>query len=95
MAKTTKKESAQPDKAAKSKKESKKKGSEPAKEQVSWLLQLIQFLKESWGEFRKVQWPTPRKAINQSIVVLITVVMMILLVNLYDFISGFLLGFIL
>lgn len=90
MAKATKKEAAQPDKPAKS-----KKSKEPAQSQASSLQRLIQFVKDAWGEFRKVQWPKPRQAMNQSVIVLVTVVVMILLVNLYDFISGFLLGFIL
>lgn len=87
MAKTTKKEVAKTEKKATSKKDSKKK----AKEQES---SLQQFVKDSWGEFRKIQWPTPKQATNESIVVLITVIFVIALVNFYDFVSGFLLGFI-
>lgn len=94
MAKATNKESAkeQDSKAASSKKDSKKKGQE---EQVSGPAQLQQFVKDSWGEFRKIQWPTPRQATNESIVVLLTVVFVIALVNLYDFVSNFVLSLIL
>lgn len=56
---------------------------------------LVQFTKDSWSEYRKVQWPTPRQVTVESIVVLITVIFVIALVNFYDFISNFLLSFIL
>lgn len=95
MAKATKKEAAHPEKPAKSKKDSAKKGKEPAVAEASLLKRGVQFSKDAWGEFQKIQWPTPRHAMNQSVVVLFTVILIILLVNLYDFISGFLLGFIL
>lgn len=94
MAKATNKESAKEhvSKAASGKKDSKKKGQE---EQVSGPAQLQQFVKDSWSEFRKIQWPTPRQATNESIVVLLTVVFVIALVNLYDFVSNFVLSLIL
>lgn len=91
MAKATKKEAAPKDKAAAPKKDNKKKGPE----QAPALQRFQQFVKDSWGEFRKIQWPTPRQATNESIVVLITVVFMIALVNFYDLISNFILSFIL
>jgi len=90
MAKATKKET-EANKASGSKKDGKKK----AKEEQSSLKNLQQFMKDSWTEFNKIQWPTPRQAINESIVVLIVVVFIIGLVNLYDMFSGFLLSFIL
>lgn len=90
MARTTKKETAKTEKKAAPKKNSKKK----AKEQESSLQRLQQFIKDSWGEFRKIQWPTPKQATNESIVVLITVIFVVALVNFYDFITSFLLGFI-
>lgn len=101
MAKATNKESTKDhkdkdqkdSKAASPKKDSKKKGKD--KEELSGPQQLQQFLKDSWGEFRKIQWPTPKQATNESIIVLMTVIFVIAMVNLYDFISNFLLGFIL
>ncbi len=90
MAKATKKE-LDANKGSGSKKDSKKK----AKEEQSSLKNLQQFVKDSWAEFKKIQWPTPRQAINESIVVLIVVVFIIGLVNLYDMFSGYLLSFIL
>jgi len=95
MAKATNKESAKEQKdskAASSKKDSKKKAQE---EQVSGPAQLQQFVKDSWSEFQKIQWPTPRQATNESVIVLLTVVFVIALVNLYDFVSNFVLSFIL
>lgn len=86
MAKATKQESA----PAKSK--GKKSKTQPTE---SGPQKLIQFSKDSWGEYRKIQWPTPRQVTVESIVVLITVIFVISLVNFYDFISNFLLGFIL
>jgi len=86
-AKDSKKDSSKESK----KKDSKKKGEEEASNPK----EIVQFVKDSWGEFRKIQWPTPRQAANESVVVLLTVIFMIALVNLYDFISNFLLGFIL
>lgn len=74
-------------------KDSKKKGKEV--ETVSGPAQLQQFVKDSWGEFRKIQWPTPRQAANESVVVLITVIFIIALVNCYDWIATTLLSFIL
>lgn len=104
MAKATNKESAKdqqdkdPKSAAKAgkadgKKDAKKKGKD--QEEESGPQQLQQFIKDSWSEFRKIQWPTPRQVTNESIVVLLTVVFMIALINFYDFISSFILGFIL
>lgn len=95
MAKAPNKESTKDPKDAKAgvaKKDSKKKGQE---ESLSGPAQLQQFVKDSWGEFRKIQWPTPRQATNESIVVLATVVFVIALVNLYDYVSTLLLGTIL
>ncbi|HEY9843078.1 MAG: preprotein translocase subunit SecE [Candidatus Sericytochromatia bacterium] len=102
MAKATNKESAkdQKDKDSKvapakkdSKKDAKKKGKD--NEELSSPQQLQQFIKDSWVEFRKIQWPTPRQAANESIVVLLTVIFVIALVRSYDWISNFILGFIL
>lgn len=90
MAKTTKKETAPKEKAAQGKKDAKK-----AKEELSGLQRLVQYFKDSWAEFKKVQWPTPRQAANESIVVLVTVIFVIGLVNFYDLISNYLLSFIL
>lgn len=90
MAKATKKE-LDAKKNSGSKKDNKKK----AKEEQSSLSNLLQFVKDSWMEFKKIQWPTPRQAINESIVVLIVVVFIIGLVNLYDMFSGLVLSFIL
>ncbi|PKL75157.1 MAG: preprotein translocase subunit SecE [Candidatus Melainabacteria bacterium HGW-Melainabacteria-1] len=96
MAKATNKESAKDQKASKpdvSKKDKKKaKDKEP---EISSLKRLQLFLKESWGEFRKIQWPTPKQAANESVIVLITVVFMIALVTLYDLFSNYILSFIL
>ncbi len=83
MAKATKQESG-----------SRAKGKAP-KAQESTPQRFNQFVKDSWGEFKKVQWPTPRQATVESIVVLITVIFVIALVNFYDYISNFLLSFIL
>lgn len=91
MAKTTKKEAAPKDKSAGSKKESKKKGKEPE----STPQKTVQFFKDSWSEFRKIQWPTPKQATNESIVVLLTVLFIIALVKLYDYVSIYVLHFIL
>lgn len=86
MAKATKQESTN----AKSKgKKSKAQAPESAPQK------LVQFSKDSWSEYRKIQWPTPRQVTVESIVVLITVIFVIALVNFYDFISNFLLSFIL
>ncbi len=97
MAKATNKESAKNQKSTKengSKADTKKKGSEK-EAQPNWVMAQQQFVKESWSEFRKIQWPTPRQAANESIVVLITVVFMIALITGYDWLSNFLLSFIL
>lgn len=100
MAKATNKESAKDQKnkdpkAAAPKKDTKKKGKEAEAASGNKAQDLVQFVKDSWSEFRKIQWPTPRQAANESIVVLATVVFMILLVNVYDAVCGYLLNFIL
>lgn len=97
MAKATNKESAQNQKKAKdsgSKSDSKKKGGDK-EVKLSWVQEQQQFVKDSWSEFRKIQWPTPRQAANESIVVLITVLFVIALVTGYDWASNYLLSFIL
>lgn len=86
MAKATKQESAP------AKNKGKKSKAQPPE---STPQKLIQFSKDSWGEYRKIQWPTPRQVTVESIVVLITVIFVVALVNFYDFISNFLLSFIL
>lgn len=79
------------------KKENKKKGKEAVEKAspAEGVQNLQQFVKDSWSEFRKIQWPTPRQVTNESIVVLVTVVFMIVLVNFYDFICNYFLSFIL
>lgn len=43
-----------------------------------------QFSKDSFGELKKIQWPTKKQAVSETIVVLITVVSLTLLVLLFD-----------
>ena len=94
---STKDQNKQESKKSAPKKESKKKGKEAVEKAnpAEGLQNLQQFVKDSWTEFRKIQWPTPRQVTNESVVVLITVVFMILLVNCYDFICNYFLSFIL
>ena len=84
MSKAVKKESAsQKESEAQAKaKESKKKDAQPS---VSKLESGKLFVQESWAEFRKIQWPTLPKAINQSLVVLATVTFLALLVTSWTF----------
>lgn len=94
MSKAVKKESAskkESETQAKAK-ESKKKDAQPS---VSKLESGKLFVQESWAEFRKIQWPTLPKAINQSLVVLATVTFLALLVTTYDWLANFILNLIL
>jgi preprotein translocase SecE subunit len=89
MSKATKKETSDSEKTSKAKSKEKK-----PKEQVNQIQVFIQFCKDSWTEFKKIQWPTRKQAFNESVIVLITVVFIVTLVNFYDFISHYLLNFI-
>lgn len=84
MAKT--KESAKSDNAKKGKK---------SQDQGNAVQNFAQFSKDSWAEFQKIQWPTPRQAMIESFVVLLTVIFVIALVQFYDMISGFIVGLLL
>ena len=54
----------------------------------------ITMVKDSWLEFKKIQWPTPKQAMNESVIVIVTVIFIIGLVSAYDWLANFLLGFI-
>lgn len=88
MAKATKK------KDTADKEKSKSKDSKKKNESASGIAALPQFTKESWGEFKKIQWPTPKQAVNESVVVLITVVFVVGLVSIYDWASTWIIDFI-
>lgn len=90
MSKATKKETSDSEKTSKAKSKEKK----PKEQTPNQIQVFVQFCKDSWSEFRKIQWPTRRQALNESVIVLITVVFIVALVNFYDFISSFLLSFI-
>lgn len=90
MSKATKKETSDSEKTSKAKSKEKK----PKEQNPNQIQVFVQFCKDSWGEFKKIQWPTRRQALNESVIVLLTVVFIVALVNFYDFISSFLLGFI-
>ncbi len=53
-----------------------------------------QFLKDSFSELKKIQWPGRRQATGETIVVIITVVFFIVLVTIYDKLLTFLFSFI-
>lgn len=53
-----------------------------------------QFAKDSFGELKKVQWPTRRQAVSETVVVLVTVIFLTLLVLLFDNILAWLFGLI-
>jgi preprotein translocase subunit SecE len=55
---------------------------------------LKQFLRDSFTELKKIQWPTRRQALGETAVVLITVVFLTLLVVVFDKILVWLFGFI-
>ena len=90
MSKATKKDVSEPEKASKAKSKDKK-DKKPENNKIN---DLIQFNKDSWAEFRKIQWPSRKQALGESLVVLITVVFIVALVNLYDVASSWLLHFI-
>jgi preprotein translocase subunit SecE len=90
MSKATKKDVSESEKAPRAKSKDKKE----KKPESNKINELIQFNKDSWAEFRKIQWPSRKQALSESLVVLITVVFIVALVNLYDVVSGWLLHFI-
>ncbi|PIQ24128.1 preprotein translocase subunit SecE [bacterium (Candidatus Blackallbacteria) CG17_big_fil_post_rev_8_21_14_2_50_48_46] len=90
MSKATKKDVSETEKTTKAKPKEKKE-KEASKNPIQ---EFTQFSKDSWTEFKKIQWPTRKQALNESIVVLVTVVFIILLVKGYDLFSGWLLHFI-
>jgi len=55
---------------------------------------LRQFLKDSLTELKKIQWPTRRQAIGETIVVLITVIFLTSLVVVFDKILPWLFSYI-
>lgn len=90
MSKATKKQVTDKENTAKAKPKEKK-----AKENKNNPFQdFIQFSKDSWDEFKKIQWPTRKQAFNESIVVLVTVIFIVTLVNIYDIVSAWLLNLI-
>ena len=89
MAKATKKKDPSGKGKAKSKDNKKNKGKEANSGGG-----MVNLSKESWGEFKKIQWPTPKQAMNESVIVIITVTFIIGLVSAYDWLSNFILGFI-
>lgn len=55
---------------------------------------LQQYVKDSFSELKKVQWPTRRQVTGETIVVLITVIFLTLMVMLFDKIIHWLFSFI-
>lgn len=92
MSKATKKQVIEKEKQTKAK--SKEKKEKKDKKNNNFIQDFILFSQDSWAEFKKIEWPTHKQAINESIVVLMTVVFIVALVNLYDFISAWLLNLI-
>ena len=52
------------------------------------LRRLIQFLKDSRGEFKKVSWPTRQDVIDSSIGVIVSVLALVAMFAIFDQIIG-------
>lgn len=63
-----------------------KRGGTATAEKRSLFSRLVLFLREVWGELRKVIWPTRKQMVTYTAVVLVFVAFMIALVYLLDFV---------
>lgn len=95
MSKATKKEKEETENTAKSKPKGKDSSKKDTASKKSTIESSKLFLQESWAEFKKIQWPTPRQAMNESLVVIFTVLFVVALVTLYDWLSSLILSLIL
>ena len=50
---------------------------------------LIEFLRATLQELRKVNWPTPQQARNLTVVVLVVSAAISLYISLFDYVFGF------
>lgn len=95
MSKATKKEKEETESTAKSKPKGKDSSKKDSSSKKNTIASAKLFLQESWTEFKKIQWPTPRQAMNESLVVVFTVILVVIMVTVYDWLSGLILSLIL
>ena len=54
---------------------------------------LIQFIKDSYNEFKKVSWPTRRAVYDSTIGVIVAIIALVVLFAVFDEGIGYLMGF--
>ena len=81
MEQTTKADSSKADKAQKDKKSEKK--SKP-----SIFSRIGRWLRELKSELKKVQWPTAKQTVNNTVIVIICVIIVGIFIWLFDFAAG-------
>ena len=72
----------------------KDRGKKPKQSFKESVLVAKEFLKDCWNELKKIQWPTPRQAALRSLLVLVTVLIIIGITLLFDWVTTKLLSFI-
>ncbi len=86
MAENEKQEQTRPektDKAKQEKKPEKKKDSKPG-----FFARVSKWFKDMKGELKKVQWPTKKQTINNTVIVIICVIVVGIVIGAFDFIAG-------
>ncbi|MGZ4030608.1 MAG: preprotein translocase subunit SecE [Tumebacillaceae bacterium] len=45
----------------------------------------VDFLRDSWGELKRVRWPNRKELVSYTLVTIVTCILIILLILLFDF----------